>query len=49
LFGFPGARIKLAYRRFIGMQARPLEQQLGQPVAQRLQRHADAANPCRQR
>lgn len=43
------ARVKLAHRRFIGMQAVMLPQQFGQPVGQRLQRHEDAPDPPGQR
>lgn len=46
---FASAGIKLAYRGFIGMQASLLSQQFGKPVGQRLQGHADAADPLRQR
>lgn len=42
------ARVELAHRRFIGMQAIVLPQQFGQPVRQRLQGHADAADPVGQ-
>ena len=42
------ARVELAHRRFIGMQAIVLPQQFGQPVRQRLQGHADAADPVSQ-
>lgn len=43
-----GPRVELAHRRFIGMQAIVLPQQFGQPVRQRLQGHADEADPVGQ-
>jgi len=42
VFSLAAARIKLAHRRFVGMQARSFAQQLGEPVGQRLKGNADA-------
>jgi len=38
----------LAHRCLVGMQARPLPQQFSEPVGERLQRHANAADPLGQ-
>jgi hypothetical protein len=46
--GLAAAGIELAHRGFVGMQAGVLPQQFGEPVGQRLQRHADAADPLGQ-
>lgn len=49
VFRLAAAGIKLAHRCFIGMQATAFSEQFGQPVGQRLQRHADAPDPLGQR
>ena len=46
--GFAAAGIELAHRGFVGVQASMLPQQFGEPVGQRLQRHADAPDPLDQ-
>jgi len=46
--GLAAAGVKLAHRCLVGMQARPLPQQFSEPVGERLQRHANAADPLGQ-
>ena len=47
--GLAAAGVELAHRGFVGVQAGLLLLQFGEPVGQRLQRHADAAGPLGQR
>lgn len=47
--GLAAAGVELAHRCFVGMQARLLPQQFGEPVGERLQGHADAPDPLGQR
>ena len=46
--GLAASRVELSHRGFVGVQAIMLPQQFGEPVGQRLQRHADAADPLGQ-
>jgi hypothetical protein len=46
--GLAASRVELSHRGFVSVQAIMLPQQFGEPVGQRLQRHADTADPLGQ-